>query len=1089
MEAITNVFILYPPQEGQFAKNLSNDLIPFGITSSLSSEIEAGIRAKYLRSVLEEGRRLVVLVSPSTLETNWIVDAVIEAAKGQMYEQIVVAVLNGARVPQRLAGYSQVHFASPNEYAKNVGELASKITGQKPGDVQPGSSGSARMNVPTSSGVIEALDRESINIQDVLNPPPSHASLLYDVYLLYSAPDHELARRLSVDLTRAGIPAWFDKKEDLSEEKIKSAIDASRIVVPIISAFALKSRLYVSMVEYAIATLPTSNVMQRIIPVLNEDVAVPESLAKYLYVDFRRDYDWGVAYLVAGITSERLPSSATYDAFLAFSYKDIEFVRKLDADLTKQGLAIWFDDRNLKPGDELTPTLFQGVASSRNFILVVSPNSVRSRWVRVLLQQASQQTSGRGLPRLIPIMYQDAQLPNAIADQQFVDFRDPNLYDRAIIIIVDTIRGQVPTPQPTPPVQTTPPPQPTQPIVSPPTPPPPPTKTEVPTRALADTTSEDNDLLRFDDYAQALADFIKNEKTGKPLTIGIDAAWGMGKSTLMRMLQKKLSGAEEAEKKAKAEEQEAKRKAQALVEGKLVDENNEPIGSLELEASSYKPGQLGAPVQSDKKIQKHKPFRGEQGLPNVWFNAWKYSKEESLWAALALEILKQIRKQMNRRQRWGFAFKLTFERLDKSLLIQRALKSVGVVVLFGVLGAVVLFIALAWVGSTINLTFEQILNQYVGTVGIIGVVAAVYSIGKEAYDKVAGVFDLKISQYVREPKYQERIGFLAEFEDDFERMVNVVTEDGRWPLIVFIDDLDRCAPPKPSEIIEAINLLLDAEHCVFVIGMDARTVACGIEAKYKDIKPYLEDGDDPGGLTLGQRFLEKIVQINFRIPKSDKPLIESFIKNNLGATSAQENKPPAEQVQQVKEEIQAEQRAGKTLDDAAQAVQAKAPDIQPAVLIQAKQEVRAMTFDDSPDVQQAIAEASEFLKYNPRKIKQFINLFRLRAFLANRRGMLDSGAINLSVLSRWVVIRVRWPDFIQAAEADPKFIERLQQAIDLRTKMLSETDENKLKPLKTQYDALAKDKRIERLVDATDLVGLMRQIVQSGNMETYLAFV
>src|SRR5258708_7200692 len=31
----------------------------------------------------------------------------------------------------------------------------------------------------------------------------------------------------------------------------------------------------------------------------------------------------------------------------------------------------------------------------------------------------------------------------------------------------------------------------------------------------------------------------------------------------------------------------------------------------------------------------------------VWFEAWKYAQEEALWAALVLEILRQIRTQMS----------------------------------------------------------------------------------------------------------------------------------------------------------------------------------------------------------------------------------------------------------------------------------------------------------------------------------------------------------------------------------------------------------------------------------------------------------
>jgi KAP family P-loop domain len=66
-----------------------------------------------------------------------------------------------------------------------------------------------------------------------------------------------------------------------------------------------------------------------------------------------------------------------------------------------------------------------------------------------------------------------------------------------------------------------------------------PERVEVAVRALADTPSK-VDLLGFSVYAEALADFIVNEKTQKPLSIVIDAAWGMGKTTLMDMVKTRL---------------------------------------------------------------------------------------------------------------------------------------------------------------------------------------------------------------------------------------------------------------------------------------------------------------------------------------------------------------------------------------------------------------------------------------------------------------------------------------------------------------------------------------------------------------------
>lgn len=58
-------------------------------------------------------------------------------------------------------------------------------------------------------------------------------------------------------------------------------------------------------------------------------------------------------------------------------------------------------------------------------------------------------------------------------------------------------------------------------------------------KALADKPAK-IDLLGFEDYAMGLVDFSTEERTEKPIAIGIDAPWGMGKSSLMKMIEKEL---------------------------------------------------------------------------------------------------------------------------------------------------------------------------------------------------------------------------------------------------------------------------------------------------------------------------------------------------------------------------------------------------------------------------------------------------------------------------------------------------------------------------------------------------------------------
>ena len=73
-------------------------------------------------------------------------------------------------------------------------------------------------------------------------------------------------------------------------------------------------------------------------------------------------------------------------------------------------------------------------------------------------------------------------------------------------------------------------------------------------------------------------------------------------------------------------------------------------------------------------------------------------------------------------------------------------------------------------------------------------------------------------------------------------------------IVVFIDDLDRCAPDKILEVLESTKVFLDIKGFVYVLGLSPEVVVKAIEQKYEAM-----------GIN-GEDYLEKIVQIPFRIP-------------------------------------------------------------------------------------------------------------------------------------------------------------------------------------------------------------------------------
>ena len=90
---------------------------------------------------------------------------------------------------------------------------------------------------------------------------------------------------------------------------------------------------------------------------------------------------------------------------------------------------------------------------------------------------------------------------------------------------------------------------------------------------IIDDLPTDKDALDFTPYAEALVKIVKTART--PLTVGVFGRWGSGKTSLMRMVRKRVTE--------------------------------------------------------------------EFAFPVVWFDAWKYEREEALWRALIVRVLGALR--------------------------------------------------------------------------------------------------------------------------------------------------------------------------------------------------------------------------------------------------------------------------------------------------------------------------------------------------------------------------------------------------------------------------------------------------------------
>jgi predicted KAP-like P-loop ATPase len=79
-------------------------------------------------------------------------------------------------------------------------------------------------------------------------------------------------------------------------------------------------------------------------------------------------------------------------------------------------------------------------------------------------------------------------------------------------------------------------------------------------------------------------------------------------------------------------------------------------------------------------------------------------------------------------------------------------------------------------------------------------------------------------------------------------------------LVVLIDDLDRCLPETAIETLEAIKLFLFVPRTAFVVAADEAMIEYAVKRHFPDLPM------GAGALTYARNYLEKLIQVPFRIP-------------------------------------------------------------------------------------------------------------------------------------------------------------------------------------------------------------------------------
>lgn len=520
----------------------------------------------------------------------------------------------------------------------------------------------------------------------------------------------------------------------------------------------------------------------------------------------------------------------------------------------------------------------------------------------------------------------------------------------------------------------------------------PPAKTITP--QLHSDLYAEKDLLNYCLYATSIVEFMKHENTSPPLTIGVLAPWGKGKTTLMRFIQDSLE-----EKEVPAENLTADDKV--VVEEKDVDNTQSTYGDIKSWLRALK-GKISFD-EADK--LKH---------PTIWFNAWKFQASDQIWAGLAHNIIKQlVEKLPNQKQKEKFWFLLNLERFDKEKF-KRDLrgKFIGKFLPFLAVSAVLL-------AAAVPFALAQNLWSLVG----VGGAAGPFLWWKAIRKKVEGMeLDLDLKQYIQQPDYESKMGYFYQVETDLKKVFKLLVNENH-PAVIFIDDLDRCSPTKVAEVVEAINLFIsgDFPSCFFILGQDAQMVASALEVHYEKIDARMEHLHRSHG-SLGWYFMEKFIQLPFIIPNIGEEQCKAYLQSLLNPTgndSAETQKQQEETMQEMAKNMETTpddqfkidnfySQFGNMFQQTA-AVNMDLLDLQKQAISKAAKGFK----DDDPEVTQLIETYSPYLGNSPRMIKRFVNLYRFYRFIQFTHHNKDLGNVESKALGRWIVFMVRWPQMVR----------------------------------------------------------------------------
>lgn len=363
-------------------------------------------------------------------------------------------------------------------------------------------------------------------------------------------------------------------------------------------------------------------------------------------------------------------------------------------------------------------------------------------------------------------------------------------------------------------------------------------------------------------------------------------------------------------------------------------------------------------------------FEGETKVLCLKFNGWRFQGFEDAKIALIEGIVTGLIEKRPALTRAGEAVKDVFRRIDWLKIAKRA-------------GGLAFT---AFTGTPTPDQIQTIIDTLEGFVADPAKLATKENV-EAAIEGVKGML---------KPKGEDGSTNVPEEINAFRKAFDDLLEKaGVEQLVVLIDDLDRCLPDTAIETLEAVRLFVFTSRTAFVVAADEAMIEYAVRKHFPDLP------DTTGPQTYARNYLEKLIQVPFRIPALGDTETRIYVTLLLvGAELGERDTAFNALIAVARDRLKRPWTSG-ALDAAT---------VKTALGDKASRANNALALSDQ--IGPILASGT---KGNPRQIKRFLNTLVLRQRTAEARGFGDD--VKLPVLAKLMLAERFLPRFFDQIAA------------------------------------------------------------------------